>query len=203
MENTVKLLDLQPAQFLAIVYTSKELTEKLDQCIYAAFDDFEYREMIEPYAKGCSNWSVGLYNNNYIEVSDKDAFLEAVGRHIQLLATTDKVFKAYNKCQKLKHSDSNLFGYTVANELRDAVLDEINQTTKYYEDLSYQVYCKETANEQLNAWIDGEIIGCLRYPFDTLILDLTTGEVRDEQPKTTVPTDQLEAIKNQLEEQTR
>lgn len=195
MENTVKLLDLKPAQFLAVVYTSKKLTEELNQRIYDAFNDFDCPEMLEPYLKGCRYWSIGLYNNNYIEVSDKDDFLEAVGQHIQALATTDKVIKAYNKCQKLKQTNSNLFGYTVENELRDAVLDEINQTAKYYEDLSYQVYCKETANEQLNEWIDSEIIGCERYPFDTLVIDLTTGEVHDEQPETTVPTDQLEAIR--------
>lgn len=196
MENTVKLLDLRPAQFLAAVYTSKELTDKLNNCIYEAFSDFECREMLEPYLKGCSDWSIGIYNNNYIEISDKDDFLEAVGQHIRALATTDKVIKAYNKCQKLKQANSNLFGYTVENELRGAVLDEINQTAKYYEDLSYQVYCKEIANEQLNEWIDSEIIGCERYPFDTLILDLTTGEVRDERPKTTVSADQLKATQN-------
>lgn len=195
MENTVKLLDLKPDQFLAVVYTSKKLTEELNQHIYDAFNDFDCHEMLEPYLKGCRNWSIGLYNQNYIEVSDKDDFLEAVGQHIQALATTDKVIKAYNKCQKLKQANSNLFGYTVENELRDAVLDEINQTAKYYEDLSYQVYCKETTNEQLNDWIDSEIIGCERYPFDTLVIDLTTGEVHDEQPEATIPTDQLEAIR--------
>lgn len=195
MENTVKLLDLKPEQFLAVVYTSKKLTEELNQRIYDAFNDFDCPEMLKPYLKGCRDWSIGLYNRNYLTVSDTDDFLEAVGQHIQALATTDKVIKAYNKCQKLKQANSNLFGYTVENELRDAVLDEINQTAKYYEDLSYQVYCKETANEKLNEWIDSEIIGCERYPFDTLVIDLTTGEVHDEQPETTVPTDQLEAIR--------
>lgn len=195
MENTVKLLDLKSDQFLAVVYTSKKLTEELNQRIYDAFNDFDCPEMLEPYLKGCSDWSIGLYNQNYIEVSDKDDFLEAVGQHIQALATTDKVIKAYNKCQKLKQANSNLFGYTVENELRDAVLDEINQTAKYYEDLSYQVYCKETTNEQLNDWIDSEIIGCERYPFDTLVIDLTTGEVHDEQPEATIPADKLEAIR--------
>lgn len=195
MENTVKLLDLKPEQFLAVVYTSKKLTEELNQLIYDAFNDFDCPEMIRPYLKGCSDWSIGLYNSNYLTVGDTDDFLEAVGQHIKALATTDKVIKAYNKCQKLKQANSNLFGYTVENELRDAVLDEINQTAKYYEDLSYQVYCKETANEQLNEWIYSQIIDCESYPFDTLVIDLTTGEVHDEQPETTVEADQLEAIR--------
>lgn len=196
-QTKVRLLDLAPDQFLAVCYTSKKLTKEISIAIYDSFNDF-FSEMISPYLIGVGNYNIGLYNQNYIKVTEPDEFFVAVGDHIKALATSEEVTKLYNKCQKLKDEGNNLFGYTVEKELKDAVLDEANQIAKYYEDMDYQVYWKATDDEQLNKWVDIEIIGCERYPFNTLVIDLTTGEVRDERPETTVPADQLEAIRKAM-----
>ena len=191
----VRLLDLKPEQFLAVCYTSKKLTDAIDSAIDDAFRDFEFNEMIEPYLRGVGDYSVGLYNQNYIRVYDAEEFLQAVGNHIEMLATSDRVIEVYNHAKELKDKHSNLWRYTVEIDLKNAVLDEINQIADYYEKLGFAVYSKDTTDKNLLEFVENELIGCERYPFDTFILDLTTGEVHDEQPETTVPADQLEEIR--------
>lgn len=196
MTKQVKLLDLEPAQFLAVCYTNSELKDKLNTVIYDAFNDFEFGDMIKPYFKnGVRDYSIGLYNQNYFDITDEAGFMEDVADHIKELATSEPVIKAYNHCKALRDKDSNLFAYTVQTRLKEAVLAEINHIARYYEDLSYCVYCNDIEDEHILDYVDSDIIGCELWPFDEIAIDLITGEIVDYSEQTFIDEELLEQIK--------
>ena len=81
------------------------------------------------------------------------------------------------------------------NELRDALVDEAKQIASYYEDLSYQVYCKATDSDKLTDFVATNILEIEDGNFEGLEINLNTGEVYQTQPEATIPADQLEAIR--------
>lgn len=193
----VRLLDLKPDQFLAVCYTSKKLTDAIDEEIGESW----YRDIDELIlgffhtSPRAADWSFGMYEQCYLSVIDEDLFLDAVRRKVDSVCATNEVIASVKHCEALRAANSNLWRYTVKNELKNAVYREAKNYCDWYEEMSSATYRKDATNQNLLEYVESEIIGCERYPFDTLVLDLTTGEVHDEQPETTVQADQLEAIR--------
>lgn len=200
MTKQVKILSLPTEQFLAVCYSDKKYMNAIDEVI-SRFADYYLDEIIVAYLEGCNGFSIGLYNQNYIKVSDPDRFFDAMTRKAEEIATSDKVIKAVEKCKKLKDANSNLFGYTVENELRDAIMDEAKSICDYYEALSYEVYSKNTSNEQLNDFVFNNIQLDEDLAFDGLVVDLETGAITDTSVQTYVGSGTLDAIKQALAKQ--
>lgn len=193
----VKLLDLKPDQFLAVCYTSKNLTDAIDKEIGESWER-DIEELIFEYLRaehGAADWSFGMYSPCHLTVKDADKFLDAIAAKVKNVCATNEVVASVKHCEALRAANSNLWRYTVENELKEAVYNEAKGYCDWYEEMSMAVYNKDNTNQNLLEYVESELIGCERYPFDSLILDLTSGEVHDEQPETTVPTDQLEAIR--------
>lgn len=193
----VNLLDLKPDQFLAVCYTSKKLTDAIDKEIGESWGR-DIEELIFEYLRdehGAADWSFGMFSPCHITVKDADKFLDAIAAKVKSVCATNEVIASVKHCEALRAANSNLWRYTVENELKEAVYNEAKSYCDWYEEMSMAVYNKDATNQNLLEYVESEIIGCERYPFDTLVIDLTTGEVHDEQPETTVPTDQLEAIR--------
>lgn len=194
----VRLLDLKPEQFLAVCYTSKKLTDAIDKEIGESWER-DIEELIFGYLRGdyygAADWSFGMYSPCHLTVEDADKFLDAMANKVKMVCATNEVIASVKHCEALRAANSNLWRYTVENELKEAVYNEAKGYCDWYEEMSMAVYNKDATNKNLQEYVENEIIGCERYPFETLILDLTTGEVHDEQPETTLPADQLEAIR--------
>lgn len=193
----VRVLDLKPDQFLAVCYTSKKLTDAIDKEIGESWER-DIEELIFDYLRGehgAADWSFGMYSPCHLTVKDADKFLDAIAAKVKSVCATNEVIASVKHCEALRAANSNLWRYTVENELKEAVYNEAKGYCDWYEEMSMAVYNKDATNQNLLEYVENEIIGCERYPFDTLVIDLTTGEVHDEQPETTVPTDQLEAIR--------
>lgn len=193
----VRLLCLKPDQFLAVCYTSKKLTD----AIYEEIDESwnrDIEEIIFGYVRGkrgAADWSFGMYSPCHLTIRDADKFLDAIAAKVEDGPATNEVIASVKHCEALRAANSNLWRYTVENELREAVYNEAKGFCDWYEEISMAVHNEDTTNLNLLEYVGSEIIDCERYPFDTLTLDLTTGEVHDERPETTVQTDLLEAIR--------
>lgn len=193
-QGIYRLLDLDPTAFLLVAYQNKAYTEAIDEAINT-YANYDFEEFITNYLDGCANYSFGLYCANYLHIQDPDRFFEAMTDKVKEIATSEKVIKAVEKCQKLKDANSNLFAYTVENELKNALADEAQQIASYYEDLSYQVYCKATNSDKLTDFVATNILEIEDGNFEGLEINLNTGEVYQTRPSATIPTDQLEAIR--------
>lgn len=196
MTKQVQILSLPTKQFLAVCYSDSRYMDAIDETI-TEFAEADFNELICDYLEGC-NYSIGLYNHNYITVKDTTAFFDGMANKVEHIATSDKVIKAYNHAKALKEADSNLFGYTVENELKDAIMDEVIQIAKYYEDMQYRIYCKDTENEQLNDFVFNNIQFDVSLYFGGLVVDLETGAVTDTSVQTYIGADTLNAIKQAM-----
>jgi hypothetical protein len=126
-----KFNELSREEFCNIVKNSKELCEKLYECI----SDIEMNfigEKLSTIDKGLRNWSVGSCNNNYLLVGDASAFLDGVKDSIEFYGGSDKLMKAVNHCTKLE--DTNLFEFQVKNLSEIYLKEELQPICDYIDD---------------------------------------------------------------------
>ena len=194
MKKQIKLIDLTASQFLAVVYTSEKLTNKLCSQIDDSYTE-EANDSIADYLMGC-NWEFGMYTRTYLKVTDPDSFMQGIASKIEAVGATDLVVKAYKHCQKLRDTNSNLYVATIIRALVPALEREIKEQASHYEDMSYSIYCKDVTDENLQGFVDVNILGCEYTGWSNYTLDLTTGEVSDLSTVTAVEPDQLKAIKD-------
>lgn len=124
---------------LKLIYSSKELTEKMDSMNYEELDS-----VLDDYLRKLdgSKYSFGMYNQNYINVENERDFLLSFKDIQEDFCLTDKIHKKFNQCWKLYLADSNLWRHH-AELLADMYEEYLNETIKYYEDVSYDIYCKD------------------------------------------------------------
>lgn len=189
---SVKLTDLPAENFLQVVFTSEKLTRELDEHFNESAN-YDFEELICTYLDGC-RYSLGTYNQNYITVESSTDFLDGIERKAKEIATSQQVLSLVKQCKALQDKGSNLFEYMVCNELKDAVLNEAEGIADYWEGISYAIYNKDASDKELKEQTQSNVLDTESYPFESMILDLTSGKVFDTIPETTITPDQLKAV---------
>ena len=135
----MKKLDSMPVdERLKLIYSSKELSSKMDE-----MNSFELDNILRDYLDdldGCE-WSWEMYGGAKIRVTDERGFLVAFKAIQEDFCFSEKIHKKFQHCWKLYLADSNLL---IHHEelLADMYEEYLNETIKYYEDVSYDIYCK-------------------------------------------------------------
>lgn len=124
---------------LKLIYSSKELTKKMDRMNYQELDFVlnDYLRKLDG-----SKYSFGMYNQNYINVENERDFLLSFKDIQEDFCFTDKIHNKFNQCWKLYLADSNLWRHHV-EALADMYDEYLNNTIKYYDGVSYDIYCKD------------------------------------------------------------
>lgn len=190
MKKSINLTNLPAHQFLAVVYTSKDLTEKLDDLIHERANE-ELNEQICTWLNGC-DYNIGLFNPNHIQVRDSYAFLDGIEEKVANVSASQRTIDIMEKCKKLRQS--NLFDYTVKKELYEAIMEEIKQITSHFEALSYSVFCKDVTDADLTEFVNGYILELNAAPFEDYTLNLENGQLFVNKPAATVPAPALAQI---------
>ena len=161
----MKKLDSMPIdERLKLIYSSKELTEKMDSMNYEELDCLlrDYLEKLD----GC-RYSFGMYEDNVIRVQNERDFLYSFKDIQEDFCLTDKIHNKFNQCWKLYLADSNLWRHH-AELLADMYEEYLNEIIKYYEDVSYDIYCKEDT-PGVSVLLD--LIDCNEYFSDVYVRD--------------------------------
>ena len=164
----MKKLDSMPIdERLKLIYSSKELTEKMENAVY-----FNCDNELSDYLDGIKGvkYSIGMYNQNFMslndsgwrEVYDRPAydFLLSLSDLNKRLCFSDKIERKIKQCWSLYYSSSNLFEYECAR-LVDLYFDYLLATVRYYEDLSYAIHCKDEKSEKVTDLLD--LMDCNGY----------------------------------------
>lgn len=141
-------------EFRQIVDSSKELREKLDSRIQDSELDY-LTDKLACVKSSLSNWSVGFYNRNFINVSDYEDFLDGVKKCANFFGASEREEKMIARCEKLL--GTNLFEY-YAKKLEEIFFeDELQPIIDFVEDASYELYCGkvgEKAEDYLELLLD-------------------------------------------------
>lgn len=136
----MKKLDSMPIdERLKLIFSSKELTERMNDMNSSEVDLIldDYLRKLE----GCS-YSFGCYADNILRVKDERDFLLSFKEIQNNFCFTDKIHNKFQQCWKLYLADSNLLRHHV-EALADMYEEYLNETIKYYEGVSYDIYCKD------------------------------------------------------------
>jgi hypothetical protein len=149
-----KLTSLTNEQVLELVLASDKLKEKFESYIIDV--EFDYlEEKIRCFPQGTIRYSYGVYNNdNYLRIIENKEidFLYGVEKSINDYGGTEKLTTLLKQCEKLR--GTNLFNYHIRKLCGMFFQEEIMDTIKHLEDLSYKIYLQDSKNEFLIDWID-------------------------------------------------
>ncbi len=157
---------------LCLIYKSKELTERLDERIQESEMDY-ISDLLGSFSFSVADWSIGFYNQNYIDVKDDLGFLESVEEMIDVYSGSEKLLSLASQARKLWNRDSNLFSYIV-KKLCSEVYEMLKGICDFVENLCYKTYCKEEDDsllDYLDDWIfedvyvsnNGELVSLKKY----------------------------------------
>lgn len=139
-----KIAELTKEQIRELVANVETLREQFSKRIQDG-EMFWLEEKLDCIKSGCSDWSIGFYNRNYISVGDGREFVDGVLASIRSFGSSDKLERLAQHCDRLK--STNLFGHYV-EKLADCYLkEEIKPICDYVEDLNYKLYLHEVTPE--------------------------------------------------------
>lgn len=154
--------ELSNEQLKQIVNRSNELRDELDEYI----KDMEMifiSEKLSCVRESLANWSVGLYNQNFLRVRDYEGFVDGVEKSIKTYGASEKLEKKFHQVQKLLHT--NLFAHT-AEQLKELWLqEELQSICDYVEDCSFEL-CQGTVGEKCESYLECFFDNYEDYLFD-------------------------------------
>lgn len=148
------LNEMQGNEALAVILSTKTLSEKLSKRIYESEIEFYLGDKLRCFRDGCAEYSIGVYNTNYFCVSENSqhGFLDGVEESIRCFDSSERVKAKAKKCRKLE--GSNLFKHEVDELCRLYYEDELAPIVKFVEDCSYDIYSKDADSKNLLDYVD-------------------------------------------------
>ncbi len=168
----VELSKIDTKEFLSVVFKHEELRDKLYECIYNS--EFNYlNEKLDCFNLSCADWSIDVYNSNYLCVKDSSGFLSCVQDSISKFGCSDYLQKMVDHAERLE--GTNLFEYYVKVVGSIYFQEELQTTCDWLEDISFVIYCKDVEKFIKNYSLDS--VKCLQDSFDGYVLNDETQEV--------------------------
>lgn len=148
------LNEMQSKEALAAILSTETLSEKLYNRIYSSEMDFFLDDKLRCFEGGCIDYSIGVYNPNYFNVTEDGYynFLEGVEKSIRSFDSSERVKAKAKKCRKLIYS--NLFGHEVGELCRLYYDDELEPIVEFVENCSYDIHCKKADSTNLLDYVD-------------------------------------------------
>lgn len=139
-----KIAELTKEQIRDLVANVETLREQFGERIRES-EMFWIEEKLDCIKSGCSDWSIGFYNQNFLSVGDSHEFVDGVLASIRAFGSSDKLERLVQHCDRLMHT--NLFDHYV-EKLADCYLEEeIKPICDYVEDIEYKLYLHEVTPE--------------------------------------------------------
>ena len=133
----MKLNDLSIEKLFEVVSKSQTLRQSFDEYVWES--EFDYiSDKLEIMKPAISNYEIGLYNHNFIRVCDYRKFVDCARECEESFGLSTKCEKKLSLCEKLR--DKNLFEYHAKIFSEMWFNEEIQDTVKWCEDMSYKVY---------------------------------------------------------------
>lgn len=136
-----KIADLNREELKRVYKTNSKLRDSIRED-YEDNQMYIVNETLDYFRSSLADYSIGLYNNNYINIRDKNKFLEGVIRansNHKLCVNDDStiLYEAINIHNKLQNTDYDEENYKILEnkfnlmieELKENVLKEFNDMT--------------------------------------------------------------------------
>lgn len=132
-----KFSEMNLQELEQIVNRSKEMRDKLEDYIQTCEFDYISDKMrcIKPSLR---DWSIGFYNQNFINVKDYNDFLDCVIDCKKSFGASDRMEKKISQCEKLR--GTNLFEYHCKQLEEMFMEDEIKCVCDFVEDCGMELY---------------------------------------------------------------
>ena len=133
-----------------------------NETLRRSFDDFVWEHELDYISDklavvktALTTWEIGLCNPNFIRVKDYGLFVYYARECEKIFGLSEKAERCLALCEKLE--DTNLFKYHAKRFAKMWFDEEIQDTVKWVENLSYDVSCgknPENAYDYLECWKD-------------------------------------------------
>ena len=150
----MKLNELSIKKLFEVVSKSQTLRESFDEyvwdCEWSYIDD-----KLHVMKTAIDNYEIGMYNHNYIRVSDYSDFVYCARECEKWYGLSTKCEKLLSICEKLR--GTNMFGYHAKRLVDLWFKEEIQNYVDWCEDMSYEVYSGNHNHELddfLDSWAD-------------------------------------------------
>ncbi len=131
-----KFSELTDEQLVSIVKNSKKMRDEF--CEYIQDTEMSWiGDKLDCVRDSLSDYSIGYYDRNYINVRDYESFVDGVAQSSEWYGASDKLEKKLAQCQKLV--GTNLFEYH-AEQLKELWLkEELQSMCDFVEDICCKI----------------------------------------------------------------
>ena len=157
-----KFTEMNLQEIEQIVNRSKELRDQLESYIQECEMDF-ISDKLFPVKNSLSDWSIGFWDQNYINVKDYHDFVAGVRSSVKSFGCSDRLEKLLSQCEKLE--GTNLFFHQVRLLKTMWLEDEIQSICKYVEDAGFELYLGKVG-EKSRDYLEGFIMIYENYLYD-------------------------------------